>query len=188
MKRSLALLCLLIAGCGTPAQRPAPANQATLITPLMLEPPPIYALIGFRERLQLTSQQITALDSVATALNRENSQLVDELREKATPTRNQVGLVVGQTEQPLLQRVRDNNRRAAQSVGELLDPTQEQAACQLFNDEEDTRRSRRADSAQRRRRGPPPRSGGLRPDTTMMTSRGVWPWCGTPAAAAQPRR
>jgi predicted small lipoprotein YifL len=62
MKRfSLILAVLSLAACGraAPPEPPPLAPAASRV-----QTPPVYALIGHRQALDLTSQQVTALDSV----------------------------------------------------------------------------------------------------------------------------
>jgi len=98
----------------------------------MLQPPPVYALIGHRDRLQLTGEQIESLDSIAIAVEAENASLIDELLAKGTPTRSQSGLLVEAEGREILEQIRENHRGAAMAVGELLTEQQQTQACDLF--------------------------------------------------------
>jgi hypothetical protein len=53
-----------------------------MVSPLTLEPPPIYALLGYRTDLELTSEQVAALDSVAEEARDESAPLLRELEER----------------------------------------------------------------------------------------------------------
>lgn len=183
MKRSsvLVLIAAALAAC-TAGPRAQNGVQPTLITPIMLEPPPIYALFGFRERLQLTPEQITRLDSIAIAVKERNDLLIDTLQARAATARNQAGLVVADSASRMaLHQIRESNRQAARSVGEVLNATQQQTACQIFGEQDEERESRRREM--RRRMG----SGTMTRRTreaqadslnAMLPGR-VWPWCGT---------
>ena len=180
MKRSVLFVLLGVTACSSASAPSGP--PASLVTPLMLQPPPIYALLGYRDRLELTSDQIEGLDSIATGLKDENDDLVDELQEKSTLSRNQTGLIVDEEGRPLLDQIRDNNREASEAVGRLLNTTQQEATCELFRLERNS--DRRGARSQRARRG-------VDPSATDIIWRSLesrtWPWCGNtgnPAATA----
>ena len=59
-------LVLAIAACSSGPRGPGDSDGA--FSPLTLEPPPVYALLGYRADLDLTSQQVAALDSIAEAV------------------------------------------------------------------------------------------------------------------------
>ena len=123
MRRSFALICLglAVSGCSASTSRNAGngPNMPTMVTPLMLEPPPIYSILGFRDKIQLTSAQITSLDSIATWVHDQNVPLIQELREKASPTRNQVGLVIPDEQKPKLELA---FKQAAEAMGPAQEP------------------------------------------------------------------
>lgn len=185
-KRFIVLAALAVAvGCtARPAQEPdqPPANMRLTVVPLALEPPPVYALIGYRDRLDLTSQQVTTLDSLATAVRDENGALVDSLETRAIVNNRQPGVLqVNPSERPILDRIRANNRTVIDRVAELLNAEQETAVCELY--EEDIREANR-----RRPRTPVDpwnnRTRDTRADSALVV-RGfsVWPWCQTTRAA-----
>ena len=185
-KRFIVLAALVVAvGCtARPAQEPGqpPANMRLTVIPLALEPPPVYALIGYRDRLDLTSQQVTTLDSLATSVRDENGALVDSLEARAIINNRQPGVLqVNPSERPILDRIRANNRTVIDRVAELLNPEQETAVCELY--EQDIR------EANRRRPRPQNdpwsnRTRDMRADSSLIV-RGfsVWPWCQTTQAA-----
>lgn len=169
MKRNLMILTVGLSACAT---GPAPEGPApTLVTPTMLQPPPIYALIGHRDRLELTSEQIEQLDSIAVNLEDRNEDLIDELEERSMPTRNQSGMVVDEEGKPVLEEIRDNNRKASEAVGRLLTSDQQESTCELFDLDDERRRDRRR-----------PRVRGADEEAAdsiwAMLESGVWPWCG----------
>lgn len=172
--RKLVLILALptLVACGSTG---APAGPPpSLVTPTMLQPPPIYALIGHRDRLELSSQQIEGLDSIAVGLRASNDSLVDELQERAVPSRNQMGIVVDEEGRPILEQIRDNNRGAAEAVGRLLTQTQQTEACDLFQ----LQGSSRSRNTRARVRGADPSAA----DSIWraLESR-TWPWCGQSA-------
>lgn len=175
MKRNLLFLFVGLAACG-PASAPA-GPPPSFVTPSMLQPPPIYALLGHRDRLELTSEQIVQLDSIAVKLKEDNDELIDELEERSDVARNQAALIVGDEGQPILEQIRDNNREAAEAVGRTLTSDQQTTTCDLFslnNDERDRRRRR-------------PRVRGADPEAADSIWRSLeartWPFCGEEEAA-----
>lgn len=184
------LAVAVAAGCSARQQQTdpdaPPPNLRMTVVPLALEPPPVYALIGYRDRLELTSQQVTTLDSLATSVRQENSILMDSLVLKAITSNRSPGVLqVNPSERPLLDRIRTNNRTVIDRVGELLTPDQEKGVCELY--EEDLQDMR--DQANRRNRSNnnndmfSNRVRDTRSDSALVV-RGfsVWPWCQTTAA------
>jgi hypothetical protein len=177
MRRSFVLIGLSVAvsGCSTPASRPSRLEGGpTMVTPLMLEPPPVYSILGFRDKLQLTSAQITSLDSIATWAHDQNAPLVDSLRERATPSRNQVGLLIPNEMRPTLDAVRKNNRQAARGAGEVLSATQRTSACEIFEEQRQDREGRDGRNGQPRRSS---RLGSEADSILASARRSIWPWC-----------
>lgn len=181
MKKMALAMLLILAACG-PSRDPA-AGSLTMVAPLALEPPPIYSLLGYSERLNLTSEQIVALDSIATAVRAENTPLVQELQERATPRRGPVGVLqVDSLNRPLLEEIRQNNREAAEAVGEVLTPEQEAEVCRLNEQERIEREEREG-----RQRGRAGRGRRAIPDERIVVGFLRWPWCG-PATAGERER
>jgi hypothetical protein len=180
MRSTLALICLAltVSGCSTPRSRIGSEGGPTMITPLMLEPPPVYSLLGFREKLELTSAQITSLDSIATGVHDQNGPLIDQLREQAIPTRNQVGLVIPDEMGPTLESVRKNNRDAATAVGRVLTPEQQKSVCEILEEQRQERDGRGGRRAQPRRSS---RLGTEADSILASARRSVWPWCSASA-------
>ena len=176
MKRSPLLLLLAVSACSS-ASTPA-GPPPSLVTPLMLQPPPIYALLGYRERLELTTEQIVGLDSIATGLKDRNNDLIEELEEKSSLTRSQTALIVGDDGKPVLEQIRENNRGAAEAVGRLLNSEQQESTCDLFRLERDERGRR--GRAQREQRGVDQAAA----DSIWRSLEArTWPWCGADAAS-----
>jgi hypothetical protein len=175
MKRNLLFLLVGLSACSSAAAPAGPPRS--LITPTMLQPPPIYALLGHRERLELTSAQINGLDSIAVQLKEENDELIDELAERSDLARDQTALIVSEEGQPILEEIRDNNREASEAVGRLLTSTQQTTTCDIFELGDDDRRRGRDR----------PRIRGADPEAAdsiwrMLQSR-TWPWCGADSPA-----
>lgn len=182
-KKFLAGLLLILSAC---ASAPDPDAEALeFITPLTLEPPPIYSLLGYRDQLRLESQQVSALDSIAQSNRDVNAPLIDSLRAVG---REQGGrysgmMAIDSATQPLLERIRENNRQAVARVGEVLTPEQQATACRLFNEAPDRRRQAQQDAGRR-----PPRRGRGTAEDSISGGVGarVWTWCGG-GAVTQPR-
>ena len=173
-----------VAACAARQTEPGDeaASRPAMIAPLALEPPPVYGIIGFRDRLELSSQQVTALDSVATNARMANSILIDSLAERAITRNNSPMIQVNVPDRPLLQRIRDNNQLVLTDVAEILSTEQETEVCELYNQDEEpdaprrpTRSPTQTNDAFRR---------GLEGDTAIVIRPfSVWPWC---AAARVP--
>ena len=168
-----------------------PANMRMTVVPLALEPPPVYALIGYRDRLELTSQQVTSLDSLATAVREENNILVDSLEEKAITSNRSPGVLqVNPSERPLLDRIRSNNRAVIDKVAELLTPEQETGVCELYEEDlEDLRAERNRRNRSGQNDAWSNRVRDTRADSSLVV-RGfsVWPWCQATNAARDSAR
>lgn len=164
---------LMIAACG-PAQTTYPAGS---VNPLALEPPPIYSLLGYRDRLELTSRQVEALDSIAQDVKRRNDPLVDSLRMVADARSGRARGIIPITDEtrPVLERVRDQNRAAVAAVQEVLSEEQQTEVCQLF---EQTRQDRARTARERDR----PRQRVAAADTSLFLPIRGWTWCGPPAS------
>ncbi len=144
--------------------------------------PPVYSLIGDRERLKLTSAQVTSLDSIGVALQAQNSPLIDqvrELQESGGGFRRRVSQQQVEQSRPLTDQIRENNRRAQEGVRALLTAEQQREACAVRPDQREAdERRRRSEQAQRSNA----RRTGFGMDSMMTTSsrRGVWTWCSLP--------
>ncbi len=175
--KTLSALLVLLAGC---ARASGPADDPRIVTPLTVEPPPIYALLGYSE-LSLQSAQIAALDSIAEAVRERNAPLVDSLQSIGDRSRRGFFQVDERTE-PILERIRESNRGAVESVREVLTDEQESATCRLFQQERERRRGERGGGrAGGERRGP---GSPMLPDSVARRMGGalVWSWCATPPA------
>lgn len=170
MKRSLVIAMFALAACSSNSEPAGP--PPSLVTPLMLQPPPIYSLLGYRDRLELDTDQIVRLDSIATGLRDTNRVLINELEEKSSLTRNQTGRLVGEDGKEVLESIRENNRGAAEAVGRLMTTAQQETTCELFRlDQDDRNRGRRSNQI----RGADPAAA----DSIWRALEArVWPWCG----------
>lgn len=166
-RKILASLLLLVAACAPAAD---PADAPGIITPLTLEPPPIYALLGYRQDLSLESRQIAALDSIAERIRERNAPLIDSLQSMGD--RGGRGFIqIDERTEPLLERIRENHRGAMAEVREVLTEEQESTTCRLFSEA----RSRRIQEGRAR---PRTRTPGTMPDSAARGRGGVvWTWC-----------
>lgn len=160
----------MLAACGSPP--PAPSTVAEpAVAPL--EPPPVFALIGARERLQLTSEQISALDSIGRWNSSANEGVIRDSRVRemrpGDPTIDSVARIV-----------RENNLQAGLGVQTLLSDEQRRQVCELFRPERGRDGRAASRGAQSR-----PRTGAQgrgRSGTMQERPLSVWPWCSDPAA------
>lgn len=171
--RKIAFVLLLGMGACGPAQNTFPAGA---VNPLALDPPPVYSLLGYRDRLSLTSEQVEALDSIAQEVKRRNDPLVDSLRAVADARSGRARGIIPITDEtrPLLERVRDQNREAANAVQDVLTDDQEVQVCQLLDQQRQDRTRRRGE-----RDRPLPEIAPA--DTALFMPLRGWPWCGPPS-------
>jgi hypothetical protein len=165
--RKFLLIAITLAGCasGSGGEPEVAVNDG----PTPVPAPSVYALIGDRERLGLSSAQVVALDSIGEWLSEANSRLEDQLQEMGVTTTGFGGQRrdrVPEEAEPLLANIRANNSQALASIGTLLNEEQEQQLCD--DAEEDNERRPGARN--------PPR--GEPRDSTAAPSRPAWPWCG----------
>ena len=196
MRRTCGGLLLFLAACGAPGpeERPRPgpgpvshAPEAVVQEPAFgwMEPPRVYALIGDRERLQLTSAQITALDSIGewvTEANREPNQQMRSRLARAPRRGGRPTPVAQAGAQPLMEQMARNNEQAMKGVEALLTDEQKRLACEIA-------RERREDvmGVGEGGQAPDTRVPGVvrRPGTGMQRVRGDsltllrrgWRWC-----------
>ncbi|HEX9939930.1 MAG TPA: Spy/CpxP family protein refolding chaperone [Longimicrobium sp.] len=199
------LAALLVAACAGPQEsvleagsRPGPligrdSLQRELVAAVRrAQMPSVFALIGARERLNLTSQQVTALDSIAEAVREQNRPLTDTLRTLTNsggggPIRAPRSEFQTQRFIPILNRMGDNNHRALAGVQAVLTPEQRAGVCTLAAEQREQRGRRRRDAPGR---GGSTVRGGMEPlfrDSVGGGRRGRapggWPWCTTPRPA-----
>jgi hypothetical protein len=169
MMRKFAIVTLLgVAACGSGNT----VYSTGSVSPLALQPPPIYSLFGYRESLGLTSEQVESLDSIARAVKERNDPVVDSLRAIADSRsgRSRGIILINDVTRPMLERVGANNREAAEEVQEILTETQEREVCELVD--ERVRERERNDRSDRQRQEVARRDSAL-----FMPLLGTWPWC-----------
>jgi hypothetical protein len=172
MKRLLpALGILALAACYSSAPPPAAGPQQPWVPT-----PPVYALIGERQELSLTSAQVTALDSIGVALAAQNSPALRQIQEmQPTGSFRRTSAADVERARPLIDSIRENNRRAQERVQALLTEQQRGEVCKMYAP--DRAEQRRRESAQREARQQP--RGRVEADTMMATLfSGPWSWCG----------
>lgn len=174
--RKLAVCALLaVAACGRGID---PNDPTAMVPPLALEPPPIYALLGYRSDLELTSEQVSALDSIAQAVDDSTRAAVAELRRASSENSRYRGMVpITDESRPLLNQVREHHRRAALAVQEVLDEEQEAEVCRLYEPDRAERERMRGREGIRRAQGDDRIRARLGADSLLMTPRSFWSWC-----------
>lgn len=158
-----ALPLLLLSACGA-APEPADSPDSRIAGTSVQPAPPVRSLIGFRDRLSLTSEQVVALDSIATWLEEVNSSyrrvVIGRTGERGeTP--------VGPELLAAVDSISANRREADRAVAELLSEEQRTAVCEL---------ARRAGGAGARPQGAGRREGG-RTGAGDGATRAGWSWC-----------
>jgi hypothetical protein len=206
---TLSAAVLLLAACGgpQPQEGPQPAGsgrgmprdslQRELFTAWRgAQMPSVYGLIGARERLKLTSPQVTALDSIAEAVREQNRPFTDSLgRFTRTGSGGPIRMPTNDAQRRdfivILQRMGVNTRRGVEGVQAVLNTEQRAAACALAAEERSERFGRREGRGGmggggiggRRSRGMP----GMMGDS--LGGRGMgggWPWCETRPRGVRP--
>jgi hypothetical protein len=174
MKRLLpAFGILALAACyssAPPLQQPAVPEQPPVPRP------PVNALIGERQELNLTSAQVTALDSIGVALAASNNPAITQLQAlQPSGGFRRTSAADVEKARPLLDSIRENNRRAQEAVRALLTEQQRADVCRMFAP--DRREQRRRDAAERQARQMP--RGRLETDTLMAATifNGPWTFC-----------
>jgi hypothetical protein len=207
---SISVLLLLLAACGPPAPNgPAPAGSGAeqagrdslqremFAAWRSAQMPSVYALIGARERLKLSSAQVTALDSIAEAVREQNRPFADSLRRfTRSPNGGPMRIPSNDAQRrdftAILQKMGANMRTAVAAVQALLDAEQRTAACALALEERQGRGSR---TDGRGRVGGMDGAGGFGGGRGMrgmmrdsLGSRaGGWPWCASEPRGRGPR-
>ena len=164
---------LVATGCGGRT----PADMEGMLTPLTVEPPPIYAIIGARSDLTLSSEQVAGLDSIAIAIQASNRPLIEDLEAVSPSGRSGVRRITPEGE-PILDEIQANSREASEGVHDLLTEAQRDKVCDLFDRRPSGRGSRGGANSPRQ----PPADSALQRPFGMMGPR--WYWCATPAEAA----
>lgn len=172
--------CLLAAACGGPP--PAPSGPAPAID-LRLDPPPVHALLGEREALGLSSEQIDALDAVGQQVHAENHPLLLQVREldegrRHPLARDEILRLAG--------RIHVNNHQAMERVRGILTERQRTDTCAASASSRTTARGLRTVA----QGGPAGPLGTVGPPATVLQLGShpqhgpVWSWCHEGAARA----
>jgi len=177
-------VALLLSGCAGGTRSASPPDPALVGPPIAV--PSVFALIGAREELGLSSRQVTTLDSIAVWLGTENQPFIRELRPLETAgggsrrrgMSGRAGRAAELTDEAraALERVRENNARVMRVVEQTLTPDQRTRVCELERKRREarTREFGRGENVASRRHRPPP---GMAPDTTRGMRPGGWSWC-----------
>ena len=160
MKRLFIGSLVILAGCAGPAP-----STITPSGPPPVRAPSVYGLLGERERLDLTSAQVEALDSIGRWLAAETDEIEDEL---APPER--AGRVQPDSAEAATFRdaVTAAHVHAIEGVEALLTAEQREVVCEIQREERDERRESRGDRAR-----PAPFGAGR----AMAPARARWTWC-----------
>jgi len=191
---SLAALVLALSAC---ASAGGPRSDPELMAAYRgTQAPSIYGLIGARERLGLTSPQVTTLDSIAESLRTRNARLSDSLRAiRDVGPGGPLPLPRDSAERAgfvrVLQQIARNNQASVASVQALLTEDQRRIACEI---QRESPGGRGGMGMRGRGSGGPPRGGMRRGmpgmemegDSAMRAGRG-WPWCPRPAGPGPAR-
>jgi hypothetical protein len=186
MKKTVFLGALLLVACGPVTPEPlSPVEEAWRSA----QGPSVYALLGYRDTLGLSTEQVMTLDSVAEALQERNRPLADSLREITRsrgggPVREPRTDAERETFTRIAGRIGANNRAAASTIEATLTPEQRRTVCEL---QSGRRPGMGRDSARVRGRGGPPPGGARRSFPGMAGDSlggfrrpGGWPWCARP--------
>lgn len=155
------LLLLALTACGG-----TPQQTMTPIGPPPVRAPSVYGLLGERERLDLTSDQIEALDSIGRWLASETEEIRDDLAPRPRAGRQQPDSAEIAT---LGEAITAANVQAIEGVESLLSAEQRETVCALQREARD-----RADEAGATDARPMTVGGGR---NMGMVSRARWTWC-----------
>lgn len=180
----------VVGGCAAaPGGAGAPPDAEGIVTMASFDPPPVYALLGYRAELELTSAQIASLDSIAEAAQDENERLVEELLERSEGgTRNRGFIRPGPEVDPIVDELRSAQRRAMDAVAGVLAADQREEVCRLFTRDRPRPGGDRAATSERRRPQPaaPDRAGGAERSRGAGRSPSPWGWCRSPEDTTDP--
>jgi len=183
---SLAALLLALSACASAGGVGRRSDPELTAAYRGTQAPSIYGLIGARERLGLTSLQVTTLDSIAESLRTRNTRLSDSLRTiRRVGPGGPIPLPRDSAERagfvPVLREMARNNQASVAAVQALLTEDQRRIACEIQRESPGGRggMGMRGGLPGGMRRG----MGGMEMegDSTMRVARG-WPWCPPPAA------
>jgi hypothetical protein len=170
-KLALGIGCLLVAACGT---LPPAASAPDTGLDMRLDPPPVHALLGYRAQLQLTSEQIDALDALGQEAHAENHPLLTELNnaeQSCASLESQHRILT------LASEIHRNNLRAMERVRGVLTERQSELTCDLFAGSRfKSRGLRTIETTEIATRGMQ-RSGSAVTVGTQASNGAVWSWC-----------
>lgn len=164
---SIAAVAPLVACSPSGPAGPQPATPAPIAaTTERVQPPPVHALLGHREELELTSEQVVAIDSIGQWLFSSGDEMRARLREAQSSRPQRGDPQVTAEALSMLTSLQERNREAIAAVQELLTDEQETKVCELFREDRSRSATRAAPARSRRPAGYTP--GPLPP---------VWSWC-----------
>jgi len=152
--------------------------------------PSVFSLLGARERMALTSQQVTALDSINRVWAVRNDSLQRQLRGAWGESRSRSNQAFQQA-RPVLIQIAENNEVANRAVESLLDADQRRTACTIQGEQRAQAAERPGGRPDARRRTAPIRRGRGAPRLdTIPGTRAIrgWPWCAGNVPADSARR
>jgi hypothetical protein len=162
-------LVLAVAACGgSPPPAATPLPEGALIVTERVQPPPVHALLGYRTELNLSSEQVAALDSIGQAIFAAGDTVRTQMMERQAQQRGRRDTRGTPALIESLTALSEQNRLAQEAVQEVLTDEQEARVCQLFERD----RNRRAAPAPRARQDRSGRTVQLPPMATR-----VWSWC-----------
>ncbi|MBW3569544.1 MAG: hypothetical protein KY467_00420 [Gemmatimonadetes bacterium] len=194
MKRMMLVLGVMaLAACGAQVDpEDVPRAEQGPEGPLVLDvsggsTPSVYGLIGERQRLGLTGEQVTRLDSIAIVLAAANDSLRRSVREAWDGDRPRRGAERWDRTRPALVQIARNNRAAGVLVQNTLTEEQRRIACEI----QEEVRARRPEPVRLAPRGSR-RIGGRRSNpaadsAAMRPPADGWPWCPAPEPPARRR-
>lgn len=164
---------LLLSGCAASGPPARSVEQTEAMTPV----PSVYALIGDRARIGLTSEQVEALDSIGEWLIAANSEANERLRQLGIGPLARPGGRAGIPEEvrPLMEELRRNNLAAMEGIEAVLTEEQKALVCERVG-----RRVQRVER-DRAERGA---AGDRRAAGAFQGAPQAWWWCAPPAAPA----
>lgn len=182
-KAFLAATAALLTACtSTPGDRgaAAPASPAATLATFQgpIQMPSVHGLIGRREALGLTSQQVNALDSIGIALTAANRPVEARLEEQGSRSRtsNWWAAVA-----PIYAELSANNKRAMEGVRSTLSAEQRTQVCRIQSGiakgEEDEWRRRRALNSRRGAPNSRRQRMAIAADSALRASARTWAWC-----------
>jgi hypothetical protein len=161
------VLALTIAACSSGQRGSGDGDDG--FSPLSLEPPPVYALLGYRADLDLTSEQVAALDSIAESAREESAPLLRELEERTGGGQRRAMTRIDPEDEPLVAEIRESQLRVSESVANVLTEEQRGIVCRLYE-------RTRPTMGERGRPSPPSDSA----DSASVRAGGalaIWHWC-----------